>query len=116
MENFKLRPYQEEAIEAVKAARRRGIKRLLVCLPTGAGKTVVFARLAALAKRQVIVLAHREELIRQAEMIQGLPTGCPPELVASLLQGAWALLLRLTGEDRVEATLDEVFSGFCLGK
>jgi ATP-dependent helicase IRC3 len=66
MENFKLRPYQEEAIEAVKAARRRGIKRLLVCLPTGAGKTVVFARLAALAKRQVIVLAHREELLTQA--------------------------------------------------
>jgi len=56
------------------------------------------------------------DLIQQVEMLQGLPTGCPPELVASLLQGAWALLLRLTGEDRVEATLDEVFSGFCLGK
>lgn len=56
------------------------------------------------------------DLIQQVEMLQGLPMGCPPELVASLLQGAWALLLRLTGEDRVEATLDEVFSGFCLGK
>lgn len=56
------------------------------------------------------------ELITQVGLIQGLSRGCPPELVASLLQGAWALLLRLTGEDRVEATLDEVFSGFCLGK
>ena len=41
---------------------------------------------------------------------------CPPELPASLLQGAWGLLARLTGEDRAERTLDELFSGFCLGK
>jgi ATP-dependent helicase IRC3 len=67
MESFKLRPYQEEAIEAVMDARRRGIKRMLICLPTGAGKTVVFSRLAALAKRQVMVLAHREELLTQAK-------------------------------------------------
>lgn len=39
---------------------------MLVCLPTGAGKTVVFAHLAQLARRQVLVLAHREELLAQA--------------------------------------------------
>jgi superfamily II DNA or RNA helicase len=61
-----LRPYQAEAIEAVLAARRQGHKRLLVCLPTGAGKTVIFSRLAELAQRQVLVLAHREELLFQA--------------------------------------------------
>jgi ATP-dependent helicase IRC3 len=61
-----LRPYQAEAIEAVLAARRAGKKRLLVCLPTGAGKTVIFSRLAQLAKKQVLVLAHREELLFQA--------------------------------------------------
>lgn len=61
-----LRPYQAEAIEAVLAARRRGVRRLLVCLPTGAGKTVIFSRLAQLAQRQVLVLAHREELLFQA--------------------------------------------------
>ncbi len=48
------------------AARRDGTRRLLVCLPTGAGKTVIFARLAELARRPVLVLAHREELISQA--------------------------------------------------
>lgn len=47
-------------------ARRGGTKRMLVCLPTGAGKTVIFSRLAQLAQRQVLVLAHREELLQQA--------------------------------------------------
>jgi len=42
--------------------------------------------------------------------------GCPPEVPASTLQGMWGLLARLTGEDRAESSLDEVFSGFCLGK
>jgi ATP-dependent helicase IRC3 len=62
-----LRPYQREAIDAVLAARRAGVRRMLVCLPTGAGKTVIFSHLAALAKRQVLVLAHREELLQQAK-------------------------------------------------
>jgi ATP-dependent helicase IRC3 len=61
-----LRGYQQEAIDAVLAARREGVRRMLVCLPTGAGKTVVFSELARLARRQVLVLAHREELIGQA--------------------------------------------------
>ena len=61
-----LRPYQQAAIDAVIAARRGGIKRMVVCLPTGAGKTVIFSQLARLAKKQVLVLAHREELLGQA--------------------------------------------------
>lgn len=61
-----LRPYQREAIAAVLGARRDGVRRMVVCLPTGAGKTVVFSELAKLARRQVLVLAHREELLDQA--------------------------------------------------
>ena len=61
-----LRPYQREAIAAVIAARKGGSRRLLVCLPTGAGKTVIFSQLARLAKKSVLVLAHREELLSQA--------------------------------------------------
>src|SRR5436305_3593008 len=61
-----LRPYQEEAIAAVIAGRRAGLKRMVVCLPTGAGKTVIFAELARRARKQVLVLAHREELLGQA--------------------------------------------------
>lgn len=61
-----LRPYQRDAVEAVIAARRAGVRRQLVCLPTGAGKTVIFSELARLAKRPVLVLAHRRELVEQA--------------------------------------------------
>lgn len=61
-----LRAYQREAIDAVIAARRSGTRRMVVCLPTGAGKTVIFSHLARLATRTVLVLAHREELLAQA--------------------------------------------------
>lgn len=61
-----LRPYQRAAIDAVVAARRSGVRRMIVCLPTGAGKTVIFSQLARMARRQVLVLAHREELLAQA--------------------------------------------------
>ena len=63
---FTLRDYQQAAIQAAMQARREGFKRLLVCLPTGAGKTVIFSELCRLAKRNVLVLAHREELLFQA--------------------------------------------------
>lgn len=66
MSGTSLRPYQEDAIQAVLAARRRGLRRMLVCLPTGAGKTVIFAELARRARRPVLVLAHRAELLEQA--------------------------------------------------
>jgi tRNA modification GTPase len=72
------------------------------------------ACLGALATdRQVALL---DDLARQVDLLMGLAAGCPPELPASLLQGAWGLLARLTGEDRAESALDALFSGFCLGK
>ena len=51
-----LRPYQREAIEAVVAARKSGIRRMVVCLPTGAGKTVIFSELARLANKRLVPL------------------------------------------------------------
>jgi tRNA modification GTPase len=72
------------------------------------------ACLGALAtERQRVIL---DELVLQLEMLYQLQDPCPPELPASVLQGLWTLLAKLTGEDRVETTLDHVFSGFCLGK
>jgi superfamily II DNA or RNA helicase len=64
-----LRGYQAEAIEATRRAWGTGVRRPAVVLPTGAGKTVVFAHLAAqMHDRGVrtLVLAHRDELINQA--------------------------------------------------
>ncbi len=72
------------------------------------------ACLGALATdRQVALLG---ELTQQLELLLALAPGGPPELVASLLQGAWSLLARLSGEDRAESALDALFQGFCLGK
>ncbi|MBX7077751.1 MAG: DEAD/DEAH box helicase [Nannocystaceae bacterium] len=62
-----LRPYQREAVDAVVSARREGIRRMLLALPTGAGKTVIFAELIRRARHPVLVLAHREELLAQAQ-------------------------------------------------
>jgi tRNA modification GTPase len=56
------------------------------------------------------------DLVLQLDALLQLEAGGPPELAASCLQGMWGLLARLTGEDRAESTLDEVFRGFCLGK
>ncbi|MEI6714049.1 MAG: DEAD/DEAH box helicase [Verrucomicrobiota bacterium] len=81
-----LRPYQKEAIDAVLAARRAGVRRMLVCLPTGAGKTVIFSELARLARRQVLVLAHREELLEQAR--SKLETALAGQHVVSIERGS----------------------------
>ena len=63
-----LRPYQAEAVDAV--FRSWGeFERILLVLPTGTGKTVIFSHVAARLVREggrVLILAHRDELIRQA--------------------------------------------------
>lgn len=61
-----LRPYQVEAADAVMAAKARGVTRPLVGLPTGTGKTIVFADLIRRRGGRALVLAHRDELITQA--------------------------------------------------
>ncbi|MFF8458551.1 DEAD/DEAH box helicase [Streptomyces albidoflavus] len=71
MTTFTPRPYQVDAIEALRSGWAAGTNRLAVVLPTGAGKTVVFSHLAhqmldTLGGHRVLVIAHREELIEQA--------------------------------------------------
>ena len=63
---IKLRHYQEEAIACVYDAIQSGYTRLLISLPTGSGKTVIFSELCRQAKGHVLVIAHRAELIEQA--------------------------------------------------
>lgn len=66
MMTLALRPYQQAALDAIEAAWLRGIRRQLLALPTGAGKTIVFAQLVASRPGRALVLAHRDELIQQA--------------------------------------------------
>jgi ATP-dependent helicase IRC3 len=61
-----LRPYQEEALAAIMEAETKGIRRQLIALPTGTGKTVIFAHLLQQRRDHALVLAHRDELIEQA--------------------------------------------------
>lgn len=64
-----LRPYQQEAVDATFAAWKDFDRVLIVC-PTGTGKTVIFAEITKkeiAAGRRVLILAHRDELIRQAQ-------------------------------------------------
>ncbi len=65
---MQLRPYQQECLTRLYERYQAGVRRALVCLPTGAGKTVIFAAFPAFfrMKNQMLVLAHREELLDQA--------------------------------------------------
>jgi superfamily II DNA or RNA helicase len=62
---FDLRPYQRDALTAIEAAALRGVRRQVVSLPTGAGKTVIFASLIVERQTRTLILVHRDELIRQ---------------------------------------------------
>ncbi|MGD9160689.1 MAG: DEAD/DEAH box helicase [Desulfobacteraceae bacterium] len=66
---FSLRDYQKECLEAIYEGYKRGIRRQLISLPTGAGKTVIFSDFPRYfkMKKQMIVLAHRAELLDQAK-------------------------------------------------
>lgn len=63
--SFNLRPYQQEAVRAIKHHWNEWDKELLV-LPTGCGKTVVFNTIANQRPGNRLILAHRDELIEQA--------------------------------------------------
>lgn len=66
---MKLRPYQETARKAVWSEWNNGMKKTLLVLPTGCGKTIVFAQITEDAVRKgsrVLILAHRSELLQQA--------------------------------------------------
>jgi DNA repair protein RadD len=65
-----LRPYQQEAVAAIRSAYRVGGHRsVLFVLPTGGGKTVVFSYIAERAAskgNRICILVHRVELLEQA--------------------------------------------------
>lgn len=65
-----LRIYQENGLRQLAAKIRTGSKRLVLLLPTGGGKTVMFAAMIARyiqrTPKNAIVLVHREELLKQA--------------------------------------------------
>jgi DNA repair protein RadD len=62
---YKLRIYQQEAVDRTLNYFRKRREPAVIVLPTGAGKSLVIAELAKIAKGRVLVLAHVKELVEQ---------------------------------------------------
>lgn len=66
---MELRTYQKEAVQAIRKQWEDGYLKTLLVLPTGCGKTIVFAKVTEECVRggkRVLILAHRGELLDQA--------------------------------------------------
>jgi DNA repair protein RadD len=66
---MRLRDYQIRDVERIRDAYRRGSQSVLYVAPTGSGKTCLFSYIGAEAAHKgntVLVLVHRDELLRQA--------------------------------------------------
>ena len=90
---MQLRPYQQAAKEAI-FYEWENVRSTLLVLPTGTGKTVVFASTAEDCVRQrgrILILAHRGELLDQAQdkiaKVTGL--GCAVEKAEQSCIGSW---------------------------
>lgn len=63
-----LRPYQLDAVEALRRSFASGSRAPLLSLPTGGGKTIIFSEIVRSAEskgNRVLILVHRSELLRQ---------------------------------------------------
>lgn len=70
MGGMTLRPYQQEAKDAIFREWDQGHSKTLLVLPTGTGKTIVFSAVTEECVRagsRVLILAHRGELLDQAQ-------------------------------------------------
>lgn len=70
IEPRELRPYQINLIEEIFNKWRQGKKSVLLQMPTGTGKTVLFSDIVrrgvtAKTKRRILIVVHRKELVEQ---------------------------------------------------
>lgn len=91
---MELRPYQEEAKQAIFEQWDGSVNRTLLVLPTGCGKTIVFAKVAeecVCQGNRVLILAHRGELLDQAadKIRRSTGLGCAVEKAESSCIGSW---------------------------
>lgn len=91
---MELRPYQKEAKDAIFEQWDSGVNRTLLVLPTGCGKTIVFAKVAEDCVRngdRVLILAHRGELLEQAadKIHKSTGLGCAVEKAEESCLGSW---------------------------
>lgn len=111
---YKLRPYQQEAVTNTIEYFKRTREPVLIVLPTGAGKSLVIAELAKIAKGRVLVLAHVKELVEQNHAkytSYGLEAGI---FSASLGKKDWDQKAIFGSVQSVARAPDEFFNDFSL--
>lgn len=91
---MELRPYQSEAIAAIKEQWGSGVSRTLLVLPTGCGKTIVFCKLTEQLVSEgdrVLIMAHRGELLDQAadKLLKSTGLRCAMEKAEDTCLGSW---------------------------
>lgn len=91
---MELRPYQQEAKQAIFREWDQGHSRTLLVLPTGCGKTIVFAKVAEECVRngdRVLIMAHRGELLDQAsdKIAKTTGLGTAVEKAEQTCLGSW---------------------------
>lgn len=91
---MELRPYQEEARQAVQGQWEQGNEKTLLVLPTGCGKTIVFCKIAEDRIRmgeRGLILAHRGELLEQAadKLYRSTGLRCAVEKAEQTCMGSW---------------------------
>lgn len=91
---MELRPYQKEASKSILEEWKKGTRSCLLTLPTGCGKTIVFADVIQNVLREggkTLILAHRAELLDQAadkiRKVTGL--GCAVEKAEQTAEDSW---------------------------
>lgn len=92
---MELRPYQQQAKAAVFDQWNSGVQKTLLVLPTGTGKTIVFAKIAEDCVRKserVLILAHRGELLQQAadKILAACGLSCAVEKAEETSLDSWA--------------------------
>lgn len=92
---MELRPYQKEAqISIFNEWENKDVRKTLLVLPTGCGKTIVFAEVAkeCVSKGdRVLILAHRGELLEQAsdKILKSTGLMCATEKAEETCIGSW---------------------------
>ena len=91
---MELRPYQQEAENAVLDQWASGVSRTLLVLPTGCGKAIVFCALTkdlVTSGDRVLIMAHRGELLDQAadKLLKSTGLQCAVEKAEETCMGSW---------------------------
>ena len=111
---YKLRNYQQEAVDNTVKYFQKKRDPALIVLPTGAGKSLVIAELARIAKGRVLVLAHVKELVEQNHekyTSYGLEAGI---FSAGLGKKDWDQKAIFGSVQSVARAEDDFFNGFSL--